>query len=162
MLVLVTPRRGFVAPPFNNFSKMIKAERPLFKIWDKRNEKYVSGDKSKTTWRSEKWVVSKLNDLCNSHWNKRDINDFDIRVFELQLTEVQPASALFEPDQKKREFKRVNKEIVTRMRTKIQEVFPDINIWQIRELYNKKIINTQYIEQLKPLMDNLVQAERNS
>lgn len=140
---------------------MIKTERPLFKIWDKRNEKYVSGDKSKTTWRSEKWVVSKLNDLCNSHWNKRDINDFDVRVFELQLTKVQPAYILYEADEKKRKLKAINKEIANRIEHKIRQVFPALQLYQIRSLYNSRSITPAYMEELKPLFDNLVQAERS-
>ena len=139
----------------------MKKESQLFKIWDKRNEQYISGN-GKTHWRSMKWIAAKLRDLCASNWGRRDINDFEVRIFELQLINIQPGRIVFEEDEHKRKNKMMNKEIADRCKSKIQKLFPNIGIQQVKNLYNDGLLNSESMSLLKPIIEQLVEAERNS
>lgn len=140
---------------------MKKQERLLFKIWDKRNEKYISGN-GKTHWRSMTWIAAKLRDLCASNWGSRDINDFEVQTFELQLVDTQPGRVIFEDDEQKKKHKRMNKEIADRCKAKINHMFPTISVHQIRSLYRDGLMNAESMRELKPIIEQLVEAERNS
>jgi len=135
---------------------MKKKERLLYKIWNKKNECYESGN-GKTHWRSMKWIAAKLRDLKKWNW---EMKDFEVHTFELQLIETQPASDIFDEDEKIQKNKRMNKEIAERMKTKIGQVFPGVAVYQIRQMYNTGALDSRYMMELKPLIDNLVQAER--
>jgi CRISPR/Cas system CSM-associated protein Csm2 small subunit len=142
----------------------MKKEQPLIKIWDKRNTQYISGN-GKTHWRSMKWIESKLRDLCGdkrSWGGNRNIDDFEIQTFELQLVETQPARIIYEESEHKRKNQIMNKEIADRCKAKILKLFPNIAVQQTRALYRDGLLNSESMEILKPIMDQLVEAERNS
>ena len=139
----------------------MKKEPLLFKIWDKRNNQYISGN-GKTHWRSMKWIKSKLRDLCASNWSKRDVSDFEIQTFELQLIDTQPARPLLIEGTKERRDKEINQEIAERCKENLRQLFPTINVPQIRSLYNDGLVNSRSMKLLKPIIELLVEAERNS
>lgn len=141
----------------------MKKEQPLIKIWDKRNCQYISGN-GKTHWRSMKWIVSKLRDLCNDRgWQgKRNPDDFEIRIFELQLVDTRPARPLLEKDEHQRKNQKMNEELAEICKKKILKLFPNIAVQQTRNLYKDGLLNSESMEILKPIMSQLVEAERNS
>ena len=160
---MVTPGEGF-GSPLNHLKRIeMKKEQPLIKIWDKRNNQYISGN-GKTHWRSMKWIESKLRDLCSDHgWQgRRNIDDFEVQTFELQLVETHPARIIYEESEHKRKNQMMNKEIAERCKSQINKLFPNIGVHQTRSLYNDGLLNQESMDLLKPIMTKLVEAERNS
>ncbi len=95
-------------------------EKPLFKIWDTKNDEYVSGTKNKSTWTSIGWVTSKIEDLCrdmknygysNRSGRNRKPDEFEVREFKLVLENTFDAGDLF---REKEEIARIKKEGATR------------------------------------------------
>ena len=137
---------------------MKKQERLLYKIWNKKNEQYVSGN-GKTHWRSIKWIASKLRDLHKFGW---EMKHFEVQTFELQLIDVQPAESIYRLDENKRKEKMMNKEIADKCKSKIHQYFPNIGVHQIRSMYRDGLLNSDSMALLKPIMIQLIEAERNS
>ena len=136
---------------------MTKPEKLLFKIWDRKDEVYVSANR-KTHWRSMKWVASKLIDL---HKSGCEMNNFEIRTFELRLIDIRQGSSIFEDGEKEPKIEMTNKEISEQMKAKILNIFPGVSIYRIRKMYHSRDFSQKRMRELKPLMQKLVQAEKN-
>ena len=124
-------------------------ERQVFKIWDRTNKRYISGDKSKTTWRSMKWVISKIDDLCRetkelgySYRNtRRDPSEFEIRIFELQMVEQIDARSLYIKEKERQKNLGYSQNLVKSLEDKIRKILPEIKLENILMMYNNGLFS---------------------
>jgi len=67
-----------------------KETKTYYKIWDIRNKKYISGQRSKTTWNSIPWIVTKIKNLCSqqTYGGFRKMEDFEIHEMEMTFKNI--------------------------------------------------------------------------
>jgi len=137
-------------------------KKRLFRIWDKKYESYVSGNKNKTTWNSIGWVTSKIEDECRGHGRyysnsnlRRNPDEFEVREFKLVLENTIDGGDLF---REKKEIERIKKEGVKKYEAaanEVKKIVPNLEVSSIKDFYQKGIFAENINQKLKPLIQVL-------
>jgi hypothetical protein len=156
---------GQTWPLFFIFKTMEKKEKQLFKIWDRTKKRYITGDKSKTSWRSMKWILSKIDDLCKessycySGGNNRKPEEFEIRIFELQLVDQIDARTLYLKDKERKRNLENSNILIRKLEKEIESLLPDLKLSSIKKMYDDKVLSEELMDLLKPKFDNLTKEK---
>ena len=133
----------------------------LFKIWDKVNNHYVSGNK-KTHWKSMKWVESKIFDLCSKkakygYCKPRNPEEFEVHEFELVLVENHSATELLLRAEGKAEEAKVIRDAITKIEDAIFRAVKtrSMSLYEIRTFMKNKFFNKEIQEELETLFVSL-------
>ena len=130
------------------------AEKKIFKIWDRKYGKYVTGNKSKSTWSSIGWVTSKIEDECRAPYqsfgnqNRRNPDEFEIREFKLVLENTMDAGDLF---REKEEIARIRKEGAARYNATVRDIkniLPDLDIKTVKSMYKAGLFSEDLMTKL--------------
>jgi len=135
------------------------AEKKIFKIWDRKHGKYVTGAKSKSQWSSIGWVTSKIEDEIRG-WGygnhpKRNPDEFEVREFKLVLENTMDGGDLF---REKEEIERIRKEGAQRYAATaedIKRVLPDLSIKTVKAMFKGGLFSEDLMAKLRPGMQVL-------
>lgn len=148
----------------------------LYKIWSLKEEKYIPGQDSKTTWTSLKWIATKLKKIKDdseyytrrSNTSRFNIADYEIHKCELVHIETLSASdALFGLETKienedilKANIKGYKRQIIDIVNKKMSPTEHGFDIWTIKKIYGRNILHHEIEEAISDLMEKLKLAER--
>jgi len=132
------------------------AEKKIFKIWDRKHGKYVTGDKSKSQWSSIGWVTSKIEDEMRG-WGygnqpKRNPDEFEVREFKLVLENTMDGGDLF---REKEEIERIRKDGVRKYAEAsehVKKLVPNLKVGEIRSMYKLGYFSNNINFKLAPFM----------
>ena len=135
------------------------AEKKIFKIWDRKHGKYVTGAKSKSQWSSIGWVTSKIEDEMGitgyrSYGNqqRRNPDEFEVREFKLVLENTMDGGDLF---REKEEIERIKKEGARKYEkasAMVKNIIPNLKVPETRSMYNAGLFSIDVNIMLEPHM----------
>lgn len=141
----------------------------IYKIWNLKDEKYVSVSKSKSAWATEGGAINKLKDLTKSTKGHSSIyptkaeyseDDLELHVCEIIIARRYAAHDVLST-KKEREAKAAKaKTDVDRLTTDICKTIPGLNFNQIIHMYDKELLAKDVQETLAYKINQLSQAKK--
>ena len=133
------------------------AEKKIYKIWDRKNGCYVTGNKSKSSWSSIGWVTSKIEqEMSGGYYGysrtapKRSADEFEVREFKLVLENTMDGGDLF---REKEEIERIRREGVNRYNATVEDIkkiLPDLPIKTVKSMYKSGLFSEDLMIKLGP------------
>jgi hypothetical protein len=145
---------------------MATKEKLVYKVWDKKNEKYICPNGKKSQWSSLAWATEALRDYVKpSNPNlglglKRSPDDFEIHVLRMLIVEAIPGREAYEAKEKKiLEAKKINEQIKEVQRS-IMVLIPDVSFWKIRQMLENNMLSVPMTEKLKGYFKEIDDLEK--
>lgn len=102
-------------------------------------------------------------DLCKqsySYQGNRNIDDFEVRTFELQLVDVQPARSIYEKSDKEKKEREILQADINFYKNKISKLVPEIPIHSIKKLYNAGFFSDGIEKLLREYFEAIEEKEK--
>ena len=139
-------------------------KKKIYRIWDRKHGKYVSGSKNKTTWNSLGWVTSKIDDEIRGAYGnqlRRNPDEFEVREFKLVLENTMDGGDLF---REKEEIERIKKEGARKYAEAaemVKKMVPtSLKVGEVRSMYKDGFFADDVNQMLEPYMKVLADNYR--
>jgi len=126
----------------------------LYRIWDKKAQKYYSTGK-KSIWKSETWAVAAVKDM----WGSTSAKDFEIHIIEQVVTERKEAFTLVQTKKDNEQARKMARNEHGNLVRNIEQL-SGLAFHVARMLYGQKRLVESEIEKLKPFMEKIYELEK--
>ena len=133
---------------------MIK-EKIVYKIWDKKNNKFICPNGKKSQWNSLSWATAALREIIKPDWGhvllNNDPENFKIQAFKLVMVESWPGKEVYESNEKRIQELINSREKISKIEKEICNLVPNVAFWQIQEMYKKGVLSDIISKKIKIL-----------
>lgn len=137
----------------------MKELETLYRVFDLSNNKYYTTSK-KSIWKSERWALNAVAEMCNDRYGRRKANEFEIHTIK-QVVESRQFADILLMEKKERECKiEEAKKEIDKIENKICNVVDNLSFSNIQNLFNNKMFSQDIHEQLRPLFSLRAEYKR--
>lgn len=133
----------------------------LYKIWDVKNEFYVTAGRGRSTWTSLKWVTSKLLDLSKWSRNNFSPNDYEVHEFQVTFDQTISAADLIHEENSRRNKKGAAEKRMKELRPLIMQHLPGVgDFGAALRVYESGLMKESVVESVRPLVTEYKECKR--
>jgi len=145
-------------------AKKTLAEKVFYKIWDIKNQSYVSVSHDKATWATLNGVQEKVRSMCKpnrdftSTQNKPE--NYEIQMFHMVMFDRQNGREAYEAKEKKAQAEKERQKKIAAVREEIKVIIPGVDFWRIREMIKLGVFNYDIRMKLENKFNMIAELER--
>jgi len=141
------------------------AEKVFYKIWDIKNQSYVSVSHDKATWATLNGVQEKIRSMCRPDRYsftsaQRKPEEFEIQMFHMVQFDRQNGREAFEAKEKKAQAEKLKQQAIAELHTLIKNIVPGVDFYRIREMLKSGIFSDKTTGQLTTVFNKISELEK--
>lgn len=145
-------------------AKKTLAEKVFYKIYDIRNQRYVTASREKSTWATLNGVQDKVRTMCQPdrysyNAGRRNPEDFEIQMFHMVQFDRMNGREAFEAKEKKAKEAKLRQQQIESIKSEIKNIIPGVDFYKIREMMKIGVLNHDTRMKLEEKFSQIIKLE---
>lgn len=150
-------------------AKKTLAEKVFYKIWDIKNQRYITASREKSTWATLNGVQDKVRSMCQKDrygWQTalqltaRPPEDFEIQMFHMVQFNRMNGREAYEAKEKKAQAEKERQRKIAAIKEEISTILPGIDFYRMREMLKLGVFNHDIHMKIEEKFDQIRELER--